>query len=876
MKKITLSFMLVLALLLSSNVDAKTKEGISKEKIIIKLDKGYKYNNSLKSKIEKNLNLKVNKVKKIKAGKLGNYYVITLNKEIKDINKQYNKLNNIKGIKKVQSSYFYNYEPISKKKKTRANVVANNWHVAKVAADQLKQEVSDTSKKIRVGIIDTGIDYDHPDLKNIINKELSYNFIGYNNDASDDIGHGTHVAGLIAGENDYSVGKNIEIVAYRALNDEYGNTEDIVEAINDAQENDVKVLNMSFGYDSFFGIDELMYNSILKYDGLIVAAAGNNGKEGSDYPAALPLDNVISVGSMDENDVKSNYSNYSNNDVDIFAPGNSVFSTCSVSLYLCMDYGFDQYDQNSQLAKMSGTSMAAPIVAGIAGTLYSTDENLKYDDVKYSIIDSAVVTDGLKRQATTEGYVNAKSALDNIKISNNKTNSFAKLNSDGSIDLWGDNSNGQLGNNTTTDVLETSPFNYSIDNDKIVKYYITSKNVFLISEKGELYVSGKNDYGQLGQNNSNDSLEFVKFNKVNSKHKIEKISLRDPKGLFDEDTLTIKLEEVNKVNDYYQIGKYSNRVESDEFQNTNKLQYFKFNKYGDLESISFYKLNSRKLEAIEKFKYETEYDEFFEEYITYLDSLTTIKYFDKYYTTKVVKYDIYTENDELLHYEKTTKKDYNNKIIQIKTFYAINNSYYDFLKYEEIDNYLPLYKETIDYKNGVINRKTEYEYNDNNELKKGAKKYASNYNKNGKLTTKYYASYDKAGKLGKGKLVQKVTYGKKLITNKKYIYNKSDVKTKYTKLITYKNGKKKSYLEIKYNKDYKKTKLSRIYKNNKKEKDILFKYNNKGELKANSKSNAYKYVKIYKKGKLYMTTKYTYNTNGKIAKKSITYAKGGN
>ena len=257
------------------------------------------------------------------------------------------------------------------------------------------------SPDVVVAVIDTGVDYNHIDLRNniwintaeipdngkdddgngYIDDVYGWNCVGNNNNPMDDNGHGTHVAGIIAAENNkvggIGVAYNCKVMVLKAGNSSgYFNSSDIAEAIQYAYMNGASVINMSFGA-SFISIAveealENAYNTCV-----LVAAAGNDGACNNldcltclvkkvSYPAALPY--VIGVMSTDKNgNGRSSFSNYDHYPYDsieyeVFAVGEGVGSTWPSNEYACLN----------------GTSMAAPTVSGIAALLrsYYTDREV--------------------------------------------------------------------------------------------------------------------------------------------------------------------------------------------------------------------------------------------------------------------------------------------------------------------------------------------------------------------------------------------------------------------------------------------------------------------------------------------------------------------
>lgn len=243
-----------------------------------------------------------------------------------------------------------------------------------------------TGNGIKVAIIDTGIDYKHPDLKSNFYKGVSFiknkNFV-------DDNGHGTHVAGIVAGKNNnigfVGVAPNAKLYVAKALDKNgYGTVENLTKSVKWAIKNNVDIINMSIGLTSnevgtkeFKNLENAI-NEAYSKGILIVAAAGNDNNKDVDYPAKFK--NVISVGAITNYDpqlekdryVKSDFSNYGK-DLEITAPGSFIYSTYPMNIKPFL-YPVNGYEM------LSGTSMAAPYVTGFLAVLqnrYPNDNNIK-------------------------------------------------------------------------------------------------------------------------------------------------------------------------------------------------------------------------------------------------------------------------------------------------------------------------------------------------------------------------------------------------------------------------------------------------------------------------------------------------------------------
>ena len=238
-----------------------------------------------------------------------------------------------------------------------------------------------TTAGVMVAVIDTGVDYNHPDLVGKVTK--GYDFVNGDADPMDDMGHGTHVAGIIAAKannNNYGIAGvswNAKILAIKALSSSgYGDAYDIALAIRAAANNSsVKVINMSLGGpdDSQVERDAVQYAVVTKGK-LLVASAGNSGTTDYNYPAAYSVDfpgRVLAVAAHGPDHCKASFSNYGPW-VSISAPGTDILSTVPISVPgIWSGTGF---------YSLNGTSMAAPHVAGAAALAwqkYGTYTNLQ-------------------------------------------------------------------------------------------------------------------------------------------------------------------------------------------------------------------------------------------------------------------------------------------------------------------------------------------------------------------------------------------------------------------------------------------------------------------------------------------------------------------
>ena len=260
-------------------------------------------------------------------------------------------------------------------------------------------DVSTGSNKVVVAVIDTGIQYDHPDLKDnmwVNAKEIpdngidddnngyvddvyGYDFVNQDGDPMDDHSHGTHCAGTIGavgnnGEGVVGVNWNVKLMALKVLaSNGYGSDADIVSAIEYAVAKGVDVISMSLGSYGYSASELRALRQAQAKGILVVAAAGNDTNDNDiipNYPSNYELDNIIAVASMDRNGNPSSFTNYGKTSVDIAAPGGNILSTVPGS-----DYG-----------TKSGTSMATPHVSGMAALLKAMYPKSNYKQLRKAIL----------------------------------------------------------------------------------------------------------------------------------------------------------------------------------------------------------------------------------------------------------------------------------------------------------------------------------------------------------------------------------------------------------------------------------------------------------------------------------------------------------
>ncbi|MDF0726053.1 S8 family peptidase [Cytobacillus sp. S13-E01] len=232
--------------------------------------------------------------------------------------------------------------------------------------------------KVKVAVIDTGIDVDHPELKNKIVK--NYNILNPMQKGAVDV-HGTHVAGIIAAEKDnglggYGINPNVDIVSIDVFSRSWSSSDfTVADGILKAIDEKVQVINMSLGSSYASPIIEDAVKKAVDAGIIIVAAAGNSGLDMKNYPAAF--EGVISVGATNAQNKLAEFSSFGSF-VDVVAPGEDIYAPV-----------FD-VDKQSSFTELSGTSMATPIVAGVVSLMLSKNPDLTAQQVNYILNKTAI------------------------------------------------------------------------------------------------------------------------------------------------------------------------------------------------------------------------------------------------------------------------------------------------------------------------------------------------------------------------------------------------------------------------------------------------------------------------------------------------------
>ncbi|WP_340819906.1 PKD domain-containing protein [Methanolobus sp. WCC4] len=249
--------------------------------------------------------------------------------------------------------------------KVHATEQTTPWGIEKIGASQVHSEYANTADGIKVAILDTGIDYNHPDLDD--NYVGGYDFVNNDNDPWDDQYHGTHCAGTVAAEDNtegvVGVAPAADLYALKVLDSSgSGYYSSIISALEWAVENDIDVASMSLSGPSDLNTLRKACDNAYNSGVVLVAAAGNDYGGSVDYPAAY--DSVIAVSATNENDIIADFSNIGPQ-VEIAGPGVNVYSTFPTR------YGSYYY--------LGGTSMATPHVTGTVALLLNTVIPADYD-----------------------------------------------------------------------------------------------------------------------------------------------------------------------------------------------------------------------------------------------------------------------------------------------------------------------------------------------------------------------------------------------------------------------------------------------------------------------------------------------------------------
>ena len=360
-------------------------------------------------------------------------------------------LNNDPNIEFAEPNYIYTSSFVPNDPRYLGGYLGGQWSHQSTDAEE-GWDIEQGDPDITIAIIDTGVYYTHEDLAGNMKGDCSnggcpegagYDFVDIDlenhngsgfvegedyeerdNDPIDFQGHGTHCAGVAAGVGNNNVGiigvcPNCTILPIRAGyaydSVSYFQGDAVLNAIAYATDNGADVISMSFGSGDSEAMRQAISNAH-EADVVLVAAAGNTGEDIQSYPAAY--DEVISVTSITSRGVRSSFSSYGPW-TDVAAPGSWIWSTVPYEGVLVDESGYKS---------LSGTSMAAPYVAGLAGLILSKNSELSFEEVEVIIKETA--TDSLNEydDYIGTGNVNNYRALqvDSISPSISKINSPVK------------------------------------------------------------------------------------------------------------------------------------------------------------------------------------------------------------------------------------------------------------------------------------------------------------------------------------------------------------------------------------------------------------------------------------------------------------------
>ncbi|HZG16759.1 MAG TPA: S8 family serine peptidase [Candidatus Bathyarchaeia archaeon] len=252
---------------------------------------------------------------------------------------------------------------------------SEQWGLDAIHAAETWAEATNTAE-VTVAVVDTGVDYTHPDLASRVDTKNDYDYVNNDSDAMDDSGHGTHVAGILAAELNQvgiagTVGPvDVNILPLKVLNKKgEGTLDDVAMAIMDAADLGADVINVSLGGEWDEQLDGKPRTMIEAVEyamdkGAVVVAAAGNERDDTAYYIPASISDVITVSAVDEDLERAYFSNYGDS-VDIAAPGENILSTWPGG-----DYEY-----------ANGTSMATPFVSGAAALLKVQNPDLKPDEL---------------------------------------------------------------------------------------------------------------------------------------------------------------------------------------------------------------------------------------------------------------------------------------------------------------------------------------------------------------------------------------------------------------------------------------------------------------------------------------------------------------
>jgi subtilisin family serine protease len=300
--------------------------------------------------------------------------------------------------------------------------LVDQWSLTKSSVVQAWTKTTG-SRQIVVAVLDSGVEYTHADLANnmwkrpegmapyqdrdlgTVDDVYGYNALTNDGEPTDDNGHGTYCAGIIGadcGNNLGICGVNwkTQIMPLKFLNaGGFGSVAGALEAINYAIKRKragvtIRVINASWGLSQRSRSLEDAIQKSYEAGILFVAASGSmsvNNDTTPHYPASYNIGNIISVGALDKRDALAKFSNYGPKSVNLAAPGEDILTTS-----LGNDY-----------KQRSGTSMATPLVSGVAALALSARPDLSVDQLRSLLLESVDKLPSLRNKVSTGGRINA-------------------------------------------------------------------------------------------------------------------------------------------------------------------------------------------------------------------------------------------------------------------------------------------------------------------------------------------------------------------------------------------------------------------------------------------------------------------------------------
>lgn len=299
------------------------------------------------------------------------------------------------------------------------------WGLSAIQAPQAWSiTTGDRDSAPLVGVIDSGIDYNHPELKaniwtnpnevangvdddgnGIVDDLHGYDAAGRDGDPMDDGSHGTHVGGTIAaagndGPGVVGVAWQAQLMPLKFLSGGFGDIASAIAAIQYADSQGVRITSNSWGGSNY---NQALKDVLAASPALHICAAGNSGNDSDTkplYPAAYDLDNIVSVAATDSQDQLAGFSNYGAASVDLAAPGKTILSTIP----------------NGEYGIKSGTSMATPHVTGVASLVAGRFPGLSNAQLKDRLLFSSDRLPQLEGKLVSGGRLNAARALENDPV----------------------------------------------------------------------------------------------------------------------------------------------------------------------------------------------------------------------------------------------------------------------------------------------------------------------------------------------------------------------------------------------------------------------------------------------------------------------------